>query len=195
MWDVIFNWSELAKHGTDALVYFVMASVGSVLFLIRLGLALFADADSDFDTDIDGAVDTDVSFTLFSLLSILAFFMGTGWMGLACRVDWGLGAMPSALIASGTGVAMMAFASGLMYGTRRLNKQVVYDPKTAIGKTGRVYMTIPEKGKGTGQVEVTVSGRRKVMRAVSSAAEIEAFTDVTVLDSQDDETLVVEPKT
>ncbi len=122
MWNAIFDWSELLGVGTDAVVYFVMGSVGTLLFLIRLVFALFGGGEGDFETDLDAAVDTDVSFSLFSLLSILAFFMGAGWMGLACRIDWELGAMPSAFIAGGTGFAMMVLASGLMYGTRKLNK-------------------------------------------------------------------------
>ena len=71
-----FDWSALAEQGADAVVYMVMAVVGTLLFLIRLGLALFSGADSDFDTEIDTGVDSDVAFTLFSVLSILAFFMG-----------------------------------------------------------------------------------------------------------------------
>lgn len=58
-----------------------------------------------------------------------------------------------------------------------------------------MYLTIPAKGQGQGQVEVTVSGRRKIIRAISSGAEIPAFADVTVVAAQDDESLVVEPKT
>ena len=84
-------------------------------------------------------------------------------------------------------------ASGLMYMTRKLNRDVQYDVRTAIGKTARVYLTLPPQGEGEGQVEVSVSGRKKVLRAVSKDAQIEAFTAVTVVDVSDDDTLVVEP--
>ena len=192
--DVLFNWPELAQRGTDAVAYFVMGAAATLLFLARLTFSLFGGADGDFDTDIDASDATDTSFTLFSLLSILAFFMGAGWMGLACRIDWNLGGLTSAFAASGFGFAMMLFASTLMYATRRLNREITYDVNTAVGKTGRVYLTIPEKGTGHGQVEVTISGRRKIQRASSTGPAIAAFTDVTVLEAQDDETLVVEPK-
>ena len=76
---------------------------------------------------------------------------------------------------------------------RRLNREVGYDPSTAVGRTARVYLTIPEKGKGTGQVEVSVSGRKKVLKAISSGPKINAFSDVKVIEVRDDETLVVEP--
>ena len=194
MWEAIFDWAEVVDQGSDVVAYFVMGAVGTLLFLIRLGLSLlFAGGDGDFDTDLDAGIGSDVSFTLFSLLSILAFFMGSGWMGLACRLDWQLGALPAAFIAAGTGLVMMLFASGLTYGARRLNRQVHYDVKTAVGRTGRVYLTIPEKGQGQGQVEVSVSGRRMILQATSSGAAIPAFAQVKVVAVRDDDSLVVAP--
>ncbi len=192
--DLFFNWPDLAQRGADAFTYAILALIGTLLFVVRLAFALFGGGDGgDFDVDVDADVGTDASFTLFSLLSVMAFIMGTGWMGLAARVDWELGRALSAFMSVGFGTTMMLLASGLMYMTRRLNREVQYDVRTAIGKTARVYLTLPEKGKGDGQVEVTVSGRRKVLRAVSTASEIKAFTAVTVVDVRDDETLVVKP--
>ncbi len=193
MWDLLFDWPGLVERGSDTVIYFVLAGIGTLLFLIRLGFAFFSGGDGDFDTDVHAAAHSDGSFTLFSVLSVLAFFMGTGWMGLACRLDWGLGRLASALLASGFGVGMMLAASGLAYATRRLNRDIDYDVATAIGRTGRVYLTVPEKGKGLGQVEISVSGRKKVLRATSAGPSIEAFADVKVLEVRDDETLVVEP--
>jgi len=191
MWDLLFDWSGLMKIGADAAAYMVIAVLGTVLFLLRLGLAMFGGADSDFDTELD--YDADFSFQFFSVLSILAFFMGSGWMGLACRLEWGLGRVPSSLISAGFGLVMMMGASALAYATRRLNREITYDVGTAVGHTARVYLTIPEKGSGHGQIEVSVSGRKKVLKAVSAGPEIAAFSDVKVLEVRDDETLVVEP--
>lgn len=192
-WKLLFDWPALLEQGADAVIYFVMAGIGTLLFLFRLGMAMFGGPESDFDTDVDVAIDTDVSFQMFSVLSILAFFMGAGWMGLACRLDWGLGRLTSSLGAAGFGLVMMAAAAGLTYTTRRLNRDISYDLNTAIGHTGRVYLTIPEKGKGHGQVEISVSGRKKVLRAASNGPAIAAFEDVKVVEARDDETLIVEP--
>ena len=137
--------------------------------------------------------DTDASFSFLSVLSILAFFMGAGWMGLACRLDWNLGRLLSSLIAAGFGFTMMLGASALSYWARRLDQTIEYDLRTAVGRTGRVYLTIPEKGQGHGQVEVSASGRKKVVRAVSTGPRFEAFTDVKIVDTRDDETLVAGP--
>jgi hypothetical protein len=127
------------------------------------------------------------------VLSILGFFMGAGWMGLACRLDWGLGRFASSFIAAAFGFSMMTAASGMSYYARRLNQTIDYDLRTAVGRIGRVYLTIPEKGQGHGQVEVSISGRKKVVRAVSAGPRFEAFTDVKIVDARDDETLVAGP--
>ena len=51
------------------------------------------------------------TFSIFSVGSILAFFMGAGWMGLACRVDWNLNGLVTALVSSGFGFVMMLMAA------------------------------------------------------------------------------------
>jgi hypothetical protein len=191
MWDLIFDWRALIALGYDTAVYLIIALVGTLLFLIRLGFTYVGGGGGDFE--VDGDFDSDASFSFFSVLSILAFFMGAGWMGLACRLDWGLGRLTSSLISAGFGFAMMVAASGLSYMARRLNLTIDYDVRTAIGRTGRVYLTIPEKGKGHGQVEVSVSGRRKVVNAVSAGPRLEAFSDVQIVDARDDDTLVAGP--
>ena len=131
MWDILWDWSELVKRGGDAVTYFLMAAVGTVLFLLRLVVGLFGGDTGDFDSDIAHA-GTDGSFNLFSLLSVLAFIMGTGWMGLAARIDWGLSRPVAVVLAVSFGTLMMFLAAGLMYMTRRLNREVTYDVKTAI---------------------------------------------------------------
>ena len=168
IFDLILDWPALVQRGYDSVAYLVMAVVGTLLFLVRLSLAMFAGNGGDFDTEVD--FDTDVSFTMFSVLSILAFFMAAGWMGLACRLDWGLGRLPSALISAGFGFALMMAASLMTAWMRRLNRHIDYDVRTAIGRTGRVYLTIPERGTGHGQVEISVSGRQKILRAMSTQA-------------------------
>ena len=193
MWETLFNWNELIQLGGDGVTYFLMAAVGTLLFLIRLIFALFAGDGGDFDVDADFDAGTDASFTLFSLLSVMAFVMGTGWMGLACRIDWGLNRPLSVVISVGFGTLMMVLASGLMYLTRRLNRHVTYDVKTAVGRTARVYMKIPAHGAGQGKVQVSVSGRLMTLVAVSTGDALDAFTDVKVVDARDDQTLIVEP--
>jgi hypothetical protein len=195
MLDALFDWNRLTALGADVTAYFLLAATGTLLFLVRLGMALFFGAETgDAEMDLDAGGHSDAAFSFFSILSILAFFMGAGWMGMACRLDWALGRVPSALLSAGFGLFMMGAASGLTYLTRRLNKEIQYDLETAVGKTARVYLTIPKKGEGHGQVEVTVSGRRKIIRASSTGPALDAFSDVNVVSVRDDDSLIVEPK-
>lgn len=193
--DVLLNWTDALSYGMDVVVYLIMALVGTLFFVLRLVFALFFGGDAgDLDGDMSDVGHADSAFSMFSLLSILAFFMGAGWMGLTCRVDWDLSSMVSAMAAAGFGIVLMAMASGLMAFARTLNQVVEYDVKTAIGKTASVYMTIPERGKGAGQIKVTVSGRLKMMDAISSGPRIPEFQSVKVLSVGDDGTFVVEPQ-
>ncbi len=176
----------------DVLIYLIMALIGTTFFVIRLAIALFFGGDGDMDGDL-ADVGGDGAFNMFSILSILAFFMGAGWMGLTCRIDWELNSMVSAAAATGFGFLLMLMASGLMAFARKLNRTVEYDPQTAVGRTANVYMSIPEKGDGRGKIQVSVSGRLKTMDAISAGPKISEFTSVTVLSVRDDGTFIVEP--
>ena len=65
-------------------------------------------------------------------------------------------------------VVFMLLAAGMMFFIRKLNRTVTYQPTDAVGKTATVYLSIPKRGEGAGQVNVTVSGRRMVMNAIST---------------------------
>lgn len=177
----------------DVVAYLVMALVGTIFFLLRLLLALFIGDSGDVDGDLADVGGGDGAFSLFSLLSILAFFMGAGWMGLTCRIDWGLGSMVSAAASTGFGLVLMLMASGLMAFARSLNQTIEYDLETAVGHTASVYMSIPERGAGRGKIQVTVSGRMKTMDAISTGPPISEFKSVKVLEVRDDGIFVVEP--
>jgi hypothetical protein len=102
--------------------------------------------------------------------------------------------MVSAIAATGFGMALMIMASGLMAFARSLNRVVEYDLETAVGRTASVYMSIPERGDGRGQIKVSVSGRMKMMDAISNGPRISEFKSVKVLSVRDDGTFIVEPE-
>ena len=190
----MFDLERFAEIGSDVTAYFWLAVFATLVYLVKFGLDLFgADSDAASDpSDLDADLDTDASFALVSVLSVLAFLMGCGWMGLAARAGWGLGATLSALAAVGFGTAMMFLSAGLMFWARGMTHVARYNVKTAVGTTGKVYLTVPAKGEGRGQIEVVVSGRRKVMDAVSASAAIPAFSPARVVRVRDDDVFVVE---
>ena len=185
------DWQDLRiQFGLDAVVYAGLALLGTVVFLLRLVMTLVLGmGETDFDVEDMG----HGGFPLISILSITAFFMGSGWMGLIARVEWGVAPVTASLLAAGFGGLCMLLAASLMFAGRRLTQDVTYDHKTAVGRTGQCYMSIPAKGEGGGQVRVSVSGRSMIVNATSTGPAIDAFADIKVVDTRDDGTLLVEP--
>jgi len=183
---------------SDSTIYFCMGAVGTILFLIRLIMMLIGgvggDGDFDMQIDADGHFDgaEHGGFSLFSMFSILSFMMGAGWMGLACRHEWELGAFVSAACASLFGFSLLLLSSFGMYQMRKLNEVGSYDVQDCVGEVGRVYLTIPAKGQGRGEIQITFKGRQKKFSAVSSGEEIESFAAVKVLGIEEGETVIVE---
>ncbi len=178
------------QSGLDTAVYAGMALLGTALFVLRMFLMFFVGLDSDFDVE---DIEHGTGFSLFSLQSIIGFFMGAGWAGLAARLEWGLDTPIAALIAGGFGVVLMVLSAAMMFAALKLKHEVHYEMDDATGKIGTVYMTIPEKGAGTGQVRVTISGRQMTVDAVSSGEKLEAFTAVRIDEVRGDKVLVVSP--
>lgn len=196
---VLASWIDtIFETFSDKTIYFSMAAIGTVLFGIRLLLMLVFGLDDggDFEVDVDvdgGGIEAHGGdFSLFSSISILSFMMGAGWLGLTARIEWGVAPVPTAIYAALFGFALMLFSSFMVWQMRKLSSAGGYDVKTCVGKIGRVYLTIPAKGQGRGQVQITVSGGQRVMDAVSTGDEIESFVAVRVVDVQETETLIVE---
>lgn len=197
-------WEQI-QASTDQLVYFILGAAATTLFLIRMGLMMagIGDADhgGDFDTSVAG--DTDFAhdaahpasggaFQLFSLLSVLAFFMGAGWAGLAARLTWGWGTGASAGAAVGFGAACMLLSAWLIGSMRKLEAAPHMDLNACVGSIAQVYLPIPAKGAGQGQVRVNVQGRSRIVAAASNGAALPAFASVKVLSVQSDNSLLVE---
>ena len=191
-WEDLINFREFS----DITVYFAMALFGTLLFLLKLILTFFAgiDGDADFDADMDGGLEAHAGdFSLFSMLSIVSFLMGAGWMGLACRMEWDMGGVASFFAALGFGTFLMTMSSVALFQMRRMDSAGGYDPRNAIGKIAKVYLRIPAKGGGQGQIQIDLDGNQKVLPAVSSSVAIDSFQAVKVLDILEGETLIVEP--
>ncbi len=119
MWEGLVNWSVLIVYGADALIYGALVTSGTLLFLIRI---VFEFVGSTPRPRADAASAGPVRHV--TLLSILGFFMGVGWLGLISRAEWQLRLKPSAAIAVAGGVACFLVASVLVSATRRQRGEV-----------------------------------------------------------------------
>ena len=190
---LLFDWKDLFNFaGFDAVIYAAFALLGTVVFIIRMGLTLLFGADSDFDLDLDDPGDAG-GYGLISVLSITAFLMGMGWMGLISQVMLEWSSIASATLALPSGGVLMLVAGSMMLVLRKAAHNVEYDPADAVGHVGTVYMSIPAQGEGNGKIRVAVQGRTVIVDAVSTGPAIESFKDVKVVKSRDEKTLIVEP--
>ena len=188
----------LAEWSTTSM-YWYIAIGATAFFVVKMLITLIGgafDTDADFDAD---ALDVDhgsmSAFTFFSVQSILAFLMGLGWMALTAQETWQLS--PTWCVVAGVnfGLVLMFLNVYLMFLIRKLNARGNMELSSCVGRTGRVYLRIPERGEGAGQVEVEVSGRRKVIRALSTGPAIDSFAEVRVIEVKDNREVIVQPET
>lgn len=189
--ELFLDWERALDHGLDVLVYLIMAALGTAFFILRLGISLFFGSAGDADDSLDDDAGT---FSLFSMLGVLAFFMGAGWMGLAGRIDWELEPRVAAAAAAGGGLALAFIAAMFGRVARRLNSTTGYDYATAIGKSAQVVVAIPLRGRGKGRIQVGIAGRLRTVDAVSIDPPIAERASVTVVSVADDGTFIVEPQ-
>lgn len=153
-------------------VFGVCATIGGLLFLIRLILLFVGgDAETDVDdVDVDGDVDVshadaDASFKLLSLQGLTGFFMMFGLVGLALskqsqvRDEW---ALLGGFVAGMLAVWVISY---IFSGMKKLQSEGTMKLENAVGQEGTVYLNIP--ADGIGKVQITIQGSLKVFDAVS----------------------------
>ena len=172
---------------TAAGVFWGIALVSSLVLLVQVAMTLFGLDDLGVDD-----LDTD-GLGLLSFRSVTGFFGGLGWIGLlALRGGW---SVPLAtLVGSAAGGILMLSVAMLMRFLYSLRESGTLDYKNAIGQIATVYISVPARQQGTGQVRVQVQGRLTVVAAQTRAAEsISSQRRVKVVDLVDQRTLLVEP--
>jgi len=179
-------------------VYWILALASTFLFFVKLVLSIFGgDADSDVDiiedgdfTD-DGDLDSD---SIFSTNTILAFFKGAGWIGVICYKFTKFQFTSIIIIAFFSGIITFIFALYLLRYMQTLESSGTLDYKNAISNVGTVYLTIPGKREGTGQIQVEIQGRLTTVDALTDKETLHTGERVLVCykDKKTD-TLVVAP--
>ena len=104
------------------------------------------------------------------------------------------GPLPLAIFAGlAVGFALMFSVIYLMRSLTSLGSSGSLDYKNAIGQIGSVYIPIPAKLAGNGQIEVMVQGRLMVVHACTRGEQAFASqAKVKVVDLLDQTTLLVE---
>ena len=158
-------------------VFFYIACVSTIIFGIKIIIMSFIGDlhhDASFVSD---AGNSTSDFGVFSINSVLCFFMGTGWVGLASLREWGVTLAPSMVLAVAGGIFCTFIFCGFLYLSKKLNHDVKPFSVKA-GDVGTVYMRI--NAHGIGQVMV----RNKIVKATSDQ-DIDSFKSVRFLEDKE----------
>lgn len=160
-------------------------STGAFILLIIMNFA-GVDIDHDFDFDI-GVGDVSMS-------AIMAFLCVGGWMGvLGYQTKLPVGGIFAFALTSGV-VALIATAF-MMKKMKGLEKSGNLNKENAIGTVATVYLGIPAKRKGTGQVQIVIQGRLQTLYAATEGENAIQTGDKVLVYNLDKEILLVEPYT
>ena len=172
----------------------------SLIFIIQSVMTFVgADADSNFDVDVDTSMDgADLSnieggSNLYTFRNFVNFVLGFGWSMILLQDS--IPSVPVLVIVSVLiGVALVALVMWLfkwlagMQQSGNINLQ-----KAAAGCEGKVYLTIPAARKGSGKVQITISGAVREYDAITESEEaLKTGASIRVVDVIDANTLLVE---
>ena len=149
-------------------LWYIAAGSTPILFL-QLVATLFGmdSGEGGMDVDMDGDIDVEdtdsaSNFQFLTFRNVIIFFTMFSWTGIVCREN-GLTNGWSAAIAVAVGLFMMFVVSSMFYAMSKLQQDNTPQPKSAIGKTAEVYLTIPENG--TGKITVSIGGSTREYQA------------------------------
>ncbi|MCQ2252627.1 MAG: hypothetical protein MJZ61_04165 [Bacteroidales bacterium] len=187
---------ELWWSGLDTLNKVLWGcSITSTLLFVGAWIMSMIGGDTDMDTDTDTNADgLDSGFMGFilSFKSILAFFLGASWTGLAAsNQGWSTAAVVA--IAIGTGLVTMVIIASLFYMLLKLQQNSSLKMDNTIGCKGEVYLSLPANRKSGGQVEILVNNSYKTFRAIcNNDTPIKSGEKIVVLDVLEDNVLLVD---
>ncbi|NJB71200.1 putative integral membrane protein [Saonia flava] len=150
-------------------VYWVIAILSSIIFIILLVLTLIGGDADDFGGDVDADIDADtgIGFQFLSFKNLMGFFTIFGWTGIAC-LEAGWTKSIVIFVSVLCGLLMMFAMAALFYYLSRLQSSGTLKLKNALNQIGEVYLTIGANRSNIGKVSINVQGTLR---------ELEALTD------------------
>lgn len=209
MYDLLF--------GNDVMLFSIPALVGTIFFVVRIGLSLVTGGliDGEMDTSLDDGLDaldegagvegtegfdgedaahsdSNTVFKFLSIQTITAFAMGFGWVGLIGLKTFHLGVLESAFIGLAGGIGFVWFLLWLLRLVYSLQSSGNLTVRDAVGLEGEVYTDIPGENEGSGRVRVVIDDRQRVYRARTRGDRLPTRTRVRVVRASSDNTIEVE---
>lgn len=167
----------------------VILVIQTILLLIGLGAqsgGLASDGggqDGDFGADDSSPAEDspDTGLQLFSVRGLVAFFAVGGWTGIAL-IDLDLPVALAGLLGLAIGFLALVLVAWLAKLVLGLQSAGNLDIRNAVGLIGRVYLTVPSRGDGSGKVTLILQERSIELEAATDQPEpIRTGSAVTVV--------------
>ena len=174
--------------------FVAIGAISSLILTIQMVLSLIGGAAEGVEADFDIGDGGEGGATgILSIRSIGAFFTGFGWAGAAALQN-GLETGGATFIGTIVGSIFLGLIVYLMSYLHSLREEGTLNYKNCIGEVGSVYLPIPPRRKGMGQIEVMVQGRLRIVKVVTDhEKKIANQTAVRVTELIDQQTLLVSP--
>lgn len=174
-------------------IFWCIAITASIFQLLMFAGSFFTSHDFDHSPDGGDGSSTE-GMKLLSIRAITAFFVGFGWAG-ALFMGNGTSVLTATIIAVVFGFIFMAIIFLMMRALVSLKASGTLDYANAIGQTGQVYVTIPARRGGQGQIEIMIQGRLATIFAVTDYYQpLLPCTPVIVNEVEGKALLVVSPQ-
>ncbi len=143
-------------------IFYGIGIFALLLLVLQSLLLLITGGDEGADVDFDPGT----TGSYFSFKGLTALAMGFGWTGVIC-VKAGIPPLGAALIGVVVGVGIEALFLLMMMQIARLQSDGTFKTESAVGCYGTVYVTVPAKSGGAGEVVVKTGTRSVHIRAFS----------------------------
>ena len=173
--------------------YWFIALPASIIFILQtimtfVGLDAGDGTSADFDGDMDGG---DMPFQLFSFRNLINFLLGFGWGGICFyNTIENQGILGTVALIMGAIFLVLFFV--IIRQLTKLEENNTFTLNMAIGKTGNVYLTVPENKSGSGLVQVSVNGAVRELQAITIGDRLESGAMIRVTALESDNLVLVE---
>ncbi len=180
-------------------VYWTIALVTSLVFVVQMILTFIGIGDVDSDVDLGGGadfhdggtLDAGGAMQLFSIRNMVNFFMGLGWGGV-CLSSIISNAVLLAIAAIVVGVCFVYLFLMIYRQLLRLESDGTIHTEDCVGRIVDVYLTIPAARQGLGKVQISFNGSVQELSAqTDEPSPIASGAKVRVVEVIDQATVLV----
>ena len=178
-------------------ILWCIAIASSLIFIIETVLTFIgADVEMDMDTDFDiadGGFEGDPSMNLYTFRNLVNFLLGMSWTAILLNEQIASKALLM-LIAFAVGAALVFVVMMMFKGLSKMQQSGNINVfESAIGCSGKVYLTVPGERKGMGKVQININNSVREYDALTdSEDDLKTGTSIKVTEVIDASTLLVE---